>query len=97
MKDLDALVLPISPTAGPPAHDGSCFVNGKQETYGPVGRTMRMWVNLLGLPALALPMGLIDGMPIGFQLVGKPFSEAALLRLGHAYEVAIGDRDRPPF
>jgi aspartyl-tRNA(Asn)/glutamyl-tRNA(Gln) amidotransferase subunit A len=96
MAGLDALVLPISPSAGPPVHDGTCLVNGKQENYGRVGRTMRMWVNLLGVPALALPMGLIDGMPVGFQLVGKPFSETTLLRIGHAYEAAIGGRRYSP-
>ena len=43
--------------------------------------------NYMGLPALCLPVGLDDrGLPVGFQLVGRPFDEALLLRAGRAYE-----------
>ncbi len=43
--------------------------------------------NYMGLPALCLPAGLDDrGLPVGFQLVGRPFDEAMLLRAGRAYE-----------
>ena len=43
--------------------------------------------NALGLPALSLPCGAApDGRPLALQLVGRPFDEATLLRLGHAYE-----------
>ena len=44
--------------------------------------------NLTGLPALSLPCGFVDGMPIGLQLVGRPFEETTLLRAAHAYEEA---------
>jgi aspartyl-tRNA(Asn)/glutamyl-tRNA(Gln) amidotransferase subunit A len=44
-------------------------------------------VNLAGLPALSLPCGFDhDGMPIGMQLIGKPFDEATILRVAHLYE-----------
>jgi aspartyl-tRNA(Asn)/glutamyl-tRNA(Gln) amidotransferase subunit A len=43
--------------------------------------------NVLGLPALALPCGAsADGLPIGMQLLGRPFSEAQLYRVGQAYQ-----------
>jgi aspartyl-tRNA(Asn)/glutamyl-tRNA(Gln) amidotransferase subunit A len=43
--------------------------------------------NYLGLPSLALPAGRTrDGMPIGMQLAGRPYGEALLLRLGHAFQ-----------
>lgn len=44
--------------------------------------------NLTGFPALSLPCGFEGGMPIGLQLVGRPFEEAALVRAAHAYEEA---------
>jgi aspartyl-tRNA(Asn)/glutamyl-tRNA(Gln) amidotransferase subunit A len=44
-------------------------------------------INYLGLPSLSVPAGFTAaGMPCGFQLVGKPFSEAFLCRIGRAYE-----------
>ncbi|MBK7949369.1 MAG: Asp-tRNA(Asn)/Glu-tRNA(Gln) amidotransferase subunit GatA [Deltaproteobacteria bacterium] len=44
--------------------------------------------NLAGLPALSLPCGLSDGLPVGLQLLGKPFDEASILRVGDAFERA---------
>jgi aspartyl-tRNA(Asn)/glutamyl-tRNA(Gln) amidotransferase subunit A len=44
-------------------------------------------VNLAGLPGLSLPGGFtLGGLPIGLQLIGKPFDEATILRVAHAYE-----------
>jgi aspartyl-tRNA(Asn)/glutamyl-tRNA(Gln) amidotransferase subunit A len=43
--------------------------------------------NYMGLPALCLPAGFdAQGLPVGFQLVGRPFDEAMLIRAGDAYE-----------
>ncbi len=53
--------------------------------------------NLTGLPALSLPCGFDGGMPIGLQLVGRPFEEATVLRTAHAYEGATEwHKLRPP-
>jgi aspartyl-tRNA(Asn)/glutamyl-tRNA(Gln) amidotransferase subunit A len=43
-------------------------------------------ISYLGLPALALPCGFVDGLPVGLQLVGRPYDEATLLAIGDAYE-----------
>jgi aspartyl-tRNA(Asn)/glutamyl-tRNA(Gln) amidotransferase subunit A len=44
-------------------------------------------MNLLGLPALSLPCGLDpEGLPLGAQIIGKPFDEATILRVGAALE-----------
>jgi len=44
-------------------------------------------VNIAGLPALTIPCG-FDGnnLPIGLQLIGKPFDESTLLRVGYTFE-----------
>lgn len=53
--------------------------------------------NYLGLPALAVPCGFTDnGVPTSFQLAGRPFAEATLLRVAHAYEQATDWHTRAP-
>ncbi len=42
--------------------------------------------NLAGIPGLSLPGGFVEGLPVGIQLLGRPFDEATLLRIGHAYQ-----------
>ena len=47
------------------------------------------WVNYLGVPAIAVPCGIDSaGLPVSFQLVGRPFREDLLLRAAHAYQEA---------
>lgn len=46
--------------------------------------------SLAGLPAISVPCGLADGLPVGLQLIGPMFGEATLLRAAHAYERAAG-------
>jgi aspartyl-tRNA(Asn)/glutamyl-tRNA(Gln) amidotransferase subunit A len=43
-------------------------------------------VNLAGLPGMSVPCGLIDGMPVGMQLIGKPFAEGSILKAAYAFE-----------
>ena len=51
---------------------------------------------VIGFPALTVPAGLTDdGLPVGLELLGAPFAEAALLRLGYAYEQGTHRREPP--
>ena len=52
--------------------------------------------NLAGLPALSLPCGFADRMPIGIQLVGRPFSENTLLMLGRRFQERTDFHKRRP-
>jgi aspartyl-tRNA(Asn)/glutamyl-tRNA(Gln) amidotransferase subunit A len=53
--------------------------------------------NLAGIPGLSLPCGLVDGLPVGLQLLGAPFAETTLLRAGRAYQDATAHhRALPP-
>jgi aspartyl-tRNA(Asn)/glutamyl-tRNA(Gln) amidotransferase subunit A len=68
-------------------------------------RTVNFWQkasfttpwNVLAGPALSQCMGFsIAGLPLGLQIAGRPFDDATVLRIGHAYEQATGWRDRRP-
>jgi aspartyl-tRNA(Asn)/glutamyl-tRNA(Gln) amidotransferase subunit A len=53
-------------------------------------------VNLAGLPAMSLPMGFVDGLPVGMQLIGGYFAEDSLLGVAHAYQQATDHHRRLP-
>ncbi len=53
--------------------------------------------NLTGSPALSIPIGFENGLPLAFQIAGKPFDEAGVMRVGYAFEQATEfHRRRPP-
>jgi len=53
-------------------------------------------VNLAGTAALNVPCGFVDGLPVGLQLMGRPFEEHLLLRVGHAYQQATDWHTKRP-
>ncbi|WP_425803441.1 Asp-tRNA(Asn)/Glu-tRNA(Gln) amidotransferase subunit GatA [Desulfitobacterium sp. Sab5] len=53
-------------------------------------------INLAGIPALSLPAGFVEGMPVGMQLMGRPFSEGMLYRAAHAFEQNTDFHTRKP-
>ncbi len=87
----DALVTPTSPTV--PFRIG-------EKTDDPVQMYLAdvctMPVNIAGLPAVSLPAGFADGLPIGLQVIGKPFAEETILKVAHAYEQATDWHKQKP-
>ncbi|MBI1988315.1 MAG: amidase [Betaproteobacteria bacterium] len=54
-------------------------------------------INFLGLPSLAVPAGFADnGLPVAFQLIGRPFAEDVLLRIGDAFQAETDWHARAP-
>jgi len=53
-------------------------------------------INLAGIPAVSVPCGFADGMPVGLQLIGKPFDEGTLLRAAYAFEQATDYHKKKP-
>ena len=52
---------------------------------------------VLGFPAMTVPAGFTaDGLPVGLEFLGRPFSEGTLLKLGYSYEQGTHRRKLPP-
>jgi aspartyl-tRNA(Asn)/glutamyl-tRNA(Gln) amidotransferase subunit A len=85
---VDAILAPTSPTVA--------FELGAR-TADPVamylGDVCTIPVNIAGLPALSVPCGLSEGLPVGLQLIGRPWDEPRLLGLGRAWEAISADAD----
>ncbi|MNJ04379.1 Glutamyl-tRNA(Gln) amidotransferase subunit A [compost metagenome] len=43
-------------------------------------------VNLAGIPAISIPCGFADGLPVGLQIIGKALDESTVLRAAYAFE-----------
>jgi aspartyl-tRNA(Asn)/glutamyl-tRNA(Gln) amidotransferase subunit A len=75
--------------AGPSA-PGVAFPFGAKQ-QDPIAMYMEdiytLAVNLAGLPGLSTPAGLINGMPVGLQLIGKPFDEQTILNAAHRLQI----------
>jgi aspartyl-tRNA(Asn)/glutamyl-tRNA(Gln) amidotransferase subunit A len=93
----DVLVAPTIPEPAPAlAEAKSGTTDDVVKRMGRFSRLTRPF-NALGLPVLSVPCGFSTaGLPIGLQIVGRPFDEATVLRLGHAYEEAAGWTGRRP-
>ena len=80
-KDVDAIVTPTSPSVAWKL--GEKF-NDPLTMYLSDIYTISM--NLAGVPALSLPCGFVQNLPVGLQLIGRSFDEATLYRIGMYYQ-----------
>jgi aspartyl-tRNA(Asn)/glutamyl-tRNA(Gln) amidotransferase subunit A len=101
LQDVDFLVTPSSPVAAWRIDAESIVLDGQSyPVRGPgAGMTARCTSpsNATGLPAMSIPCGFTSaGLPIGLQLIGRPFEEALLFQVAHGYEVISPSRGRWP-
>lgn len=83
----DCLFAPSTPVAAPKIGQNALSFDGVEEEVRIATTRLQRGVNALGLPALAQPCGAApDGRPYGLQIIGAPFTESELLRIGAALE-----------
>jgi aspartyl-tRNA(Asn)/glutamyl-tRNA(Gln) amidotransferase subunit A len=97
LRRVDALVTPTVPVAAPRIGQTTVEVGPERvETMWALSRLTRP-ANLTGFPALSVPCGFTQGgLPIGLQLTGRPFAEATILQIAHAYEQETTWHQRRP-
>jgi aspartyl-tRNA(Asn)/glutamyl-tRNA(Gln) amidotransferase subunit A len=85
---VDALLTPVLPIPTPTLEQ-TAYSNGPAYLKMVVALTRNTRpINFLGPPALSITCGFTsDGMPTSFQLIGRPFSESLLFRLGHRFQM----------
>lgn len=96
MAGVDALVLPTSAVLPPLRGQDAVEVEGGRTTVRDAVLGQTLPFSLCGLPTLTIPVGLIAGLPVGLQAVGRRDGDAALLALGRWLEEGIGVAPMPP-
>jgi len=87
----DVLVAPVSPTV---AFKIGEKVDDPLQMY--LSDVFTLSLNLAGLCGISIPCGFADGLPVGMQILGKPFAEGTILRVAYAYEQATEWHKRRP-
>ncbi|MES1929035.1 glutamyl-tRNA(Gln) amidotransferase subunit A [Salinisphaera dokdonensis CL-ES53] len=95
---VDVIVAPtIAATAVTAGTESITWPDGSEEPLISAYTRFALPGNVTGLPALSVPCGFSsEGLPVGFQAIGRPFDEATILRLGAAYESATEWHQRRP-
>ena len=96
LREVDVLLMPAMDIAAPTLDYLAAHRDDPQARYARVRFTAPF--DMTGSPCLTLPGGATqESLPVGFQLVGRHFAEALLLRAGHSYQQASDwHRRRPP-
>jgi aspartyl-tRNA(Asn)/glutamyl-tRNA(Gln) amidotransferase subunit A len=87
----DALITPVAPTTA--FHIGAKITNPLDMYLSDV---FVVAANLAGIPALSVPCGFSNGLPVGMQIMGRHLSEETLLRIGHMYQTQTGWHTQHP-
>jgi aspartyl-tRNA(Asn)/glutamyl-tRNA(Gln) amidotransferase subunit A len=92
-EDVDVVITPTSPTA---AFRIGEKVDDPLKMY--LSDIFTISANLAGIPGISIPCGFTsDGLPIGLQILGRPFDEETIIRVAYAFEQTKGLKDaRPP-
>jgi aspartyl-tRNA(Asn)/glutamyl-tRNA(Gln) amidotransferase subunit A len=93
----NALFADIDVAVTASSMDPACRIDDPQAVEYTYSRQARAPFNVTGSPALSVPTGFSSsGLPLSMQVVGKPFTEALIYRVAHAYEQATQCTERHP-
>jgi aspartyl-tRNA(Asn)/glutamyl-tRNA(Gln) amidotransferase subunit A len=95
MDGLDALIAPASPVLAPPLAAEEVTVRGERRPVRSALLSCVAPLSQLDCPMVVVPAGVREGLPVGLQLIGRPGSEALLLRVAAVVESNVGPI-RPP-
>jgi aspartyl-tRNA(Asn)/glutamyl-tRNA(Gln) amidotransferase subunit A len=93
---VDVLAAPTMPVVAPRIGEEMVTVGGDEIPYRLALIPFNSPWSLAGVPAVSVPCGLVDGLPVGMALVGRRFAEQTVLRAAHAYQQATDWHDRRP-
>lgn len=95
-NEVDVLIAPTLPSLLNDIGSDTVLINGKNEDV--LDNTIRMTgpSNLTGLPALSMPIGLVDGMPVGMQIIGNAFDEITIFSIARNVEKLVKFDTVPP-
>ena len=96
MSRFDFLVAPTTSIPAPKVGQSAASIEGKEVSVYSALNRLTLPFNYVGFPAASIPSGLVGGLPLGVQVIGGLFQEAALLRLVQAYEERFGQFSAPP-
>ena len=97
LREVDVLATPTSPIPAPKLDAGPGEIGAPLGALRSTLRRLTQPFNITGSPAVTVPCGFSrDGLPIGLQLIGRPFDEARLLNLAYAYEQSVPWKDHHP-
>ena len=97
LAEVDVLAMPALPLTAQPLGQETIDIRGKTESvFGAILRNTEPF-DLTGLPAIVVPCGFAsDGMPLSLQIAGRPFDEAGILKVAHAFQQATDWHSRRP-
>lgn len=86
LSEVDVLIAPTLPVMVPDIGSPVIELNGEDVSTDDSVIRLTSPSNLTGLPALSLPAGLVDGLPVGLQIIGRAFDERKVLQVAHFIE-----------
>jgi len=93
---VDVLITPTIPFLPPKIGQDTVWINGEEVNF--LDHIIRFTgpFNLTGLPAVTVPCGFVQGLPVGMQIIGPAFGEGTILNVADVFETLHPELKYPP-